>query len=197
MEEKELEDLYDKLYVYTDYLVKQKKWFRQGNSDTFLKGKEVHDYVSEAIEKYLTNPEKYDSSTGRSLLNYLKLHVIRTLVGNDSRSPENKTTKDVFAISDDLDENESTYLDKVLPFLDAFFPDEIDYHSIMAHVENEVQGDQDVENIFMGLCLYDLKRRDIIKEFGMTEVQYNNGLRRLKTILKNTALQFNLKSKAS
>ena len=197
MEEKELEDLYDKLYVYTDYLVKQKKWFRKGNSDTFLKGKEVHDYVSEAIEKYLTNPEKYDSSTGRSLLNYLKLHVIRTLVGNDARSPENKTSKDVFAVQEDLDDNESTYLDKVLPFLDAFFPDEIDYHSIMEHVENEIQGDKDVENMFMGLCLYDLKRRDIIKEFSMTEGQYDNGLRRLKTILKNTAQQFNLKSKAS
>ena len=72
-----------------------------------------------------------------------------------------------------------------------------DWGAALEHASKKLQGDKDVENIFMGLCLYDLKRRDIIKEFSMTEGQYDNGLRRLKTILKNTAQQFNLKSKAS
>lgn len=197
MDQKVLEELYEELYIYTDYLIKQKKWFRRG-SDSFLKGKQVHDYVSDAIERYLNEPEKYDESKGRSLLNYLKLHVIRNLVRNDSNSSENQSTLDVFAhsSSDNGEDSESSYLDSVLPFLDAFFPDEIDYNDIMSYVEGQVEEDKDIENIFLGLCVYDLKRREIIKEFDMSEGQYNNGLRRLKTILKNTATEFNLKSKA-
>src|ERR1700744_6202794 len=91
MEAIKWEDIYVQLYAYTDHLLKAYSWFRK-DADSYLKGKQVHDYINDAIEKYLLEPEKYDPSSGRSLVTYLKWHIIRTSVGNDVRSQENKTS---------------------------------------------------------------------------------------------------------
>lgn len=194
MTELEFEEIYDKVYAYTDYLIKNKKWFRKGKSDSFLKGKEVHDYVMEAIEKYMRAPEKYDSSSGRSLINYLKIHIIQTLVGNDARSPENKTTADVFSILGNEEiEDPSTLIDSILPHLDQYYDDEIDYSAIMTEIEHEVTADPDAEKVFLGLSVFDMKRREIIKEFDMSETEYNNAVRRLDTIKNRVAKKYDLK----
>ncbi len=94
--QKEWADLYLQLYAYTDNLLKSYKWFRCGVKDTYLKGKEPKDYVMEAVTRFLEHPEKYDPEK-RSLLGYLKKHIIRTMAGNDARSEENRVSDDRLA----------------------------------------------------------------------------------------------------
>lgn len=186
-------ELYLQLYAFTDDFLKTRTFFRGAGSSSFLAGKEVHDYVMDGIEKYLRNPEKFNPSSGRSLLNYIRLHIIRTLIGNDLRSAENRLSKDLFAFVDSDEEKDVDYVETMLPHVEAYFDEEMDYEKIMAYVEEAIKGDKTVEEIFLGITGYGLKRREIINEFGMAETEYNNGIRRLQTILKNTAFQFKLK----
>lgn len=193
MEILDWDDIYVQLYTYTDHLLKAKKWFRKDGSDSYLKGKQVHDYISEAIEKHLRRPEKYDNTSNRSLVNYLKLHIILTLVGNDARSPENYKTDDIFSatMKDNEEEDTQFNLDVFLPFAGAFFDQEIDYQEIISHVKSELSTDEICNKIFEGICNR-LKRRESIEEHFLTEKQFDNGMKRLNTILEKTAVKYDL-----
>lgn len=189
------DEIYVQLYAYTHSLLKTKTWFRGKKADSFGKGKQVGDYVSEAIEKYLTHPEKYNPELDRSLVNYIKLHIIRTLVGNDAKSKENKLNKDVYGISSDKkesDDNAGTYLDSVLPFAEALFDQEVDYNEIMNTIEKNVGDDEEAGNIFLGK-ISGMKRREIMQDFGMSGGEYDNGMRRLQTIFNGVIKDYELK----
>lgn len=193
MEDPDWEDIILKLHSYTIGLIKGKTWFRGKDPGSYLKGKEVDDYVYEAIGRYLEKPEKFDPEKG-TLVDFLKFSVIRSLIANDLRSDENKTTKDVFGIADGLDDEDSAsnYLESVLPYVEAFFDQQVDYDNVIASIADNVQGENDVEQIFVSIYGYGMKRREVIKEFGMSEETYDNAFRRLKTIIKNTVKKFDL-----
>lgn len=181
------------LNAFTRSLIKHKPWFRGGSTDTFLKGKEVKDYVYEAIGRYLKNPEKYHPSRG-NLIDYLKYNILRTLVGNDLRSEENKVSVDVFKYSneDGLNDEGTPYFDSLLPCIEPLFADDIDFITIKEFIEKEISGETVLEEIFLGLYTMGMKRREIIKEFGMSDKEYNNGNRRLETILNRASSHFNV-----
>lgn len=182
------------LQAYARWLVKGKGWFRGEDTTTFLKGQEIDDYVFGAIEKYLRHPEKHDPAKG-SLVDYLRYNLIRTMVSNNLKSAENRTSQDVFALDEGSDGEESTsYLDAILPHAQVFFDQELDYDEVMRHIESELKSDKIVESIFLGINGYGLKRREIIKEFELTEKEYDNGMRRLTTILNNVAKKFDIKA---
>lgn len=183
------EEIILRLVAFTRSLAKGKPWFRGGKTDSFLMGKEAEDYAFAAIEKYLKEPEKFDASKGE-LVDYLQYNLVRSLVGNDLRKKENLLSKDVFAHSDDDDEENGIYLDRILPHVEALFPDDIDYNAIKEYIEKEIQGDDDAENIFLGLYSFGLKPREVMQEFNMAAPEYNNGMRRLKTVLARTTLHF-------
>lgn len=188
------EEIYLSLYAYTYKLVKGHRWFRGKKTASYVAGNTVEDYVYEAIGRYLENPEKYDPASG-TLLNYLKLNLIRSLVSNDVRSAENKVTSNVFAIADEKGEegeDSGSYLDSVLPYAEAFFDEQVDYESIMKEIEREIAGKPILENIYLGVRSYGMERREVIKEFRMTESDYDNGIRRLTTILNNIAKKYNV-----
>lgn len=187
------EDMLPKLLAFTNHLLRSMRWIRGKNSDTFLKGKEVKDYVFEAIEKYLANPEKFKPEKNRSLENYIKLHVIRRLVWNDVNSEENKTSKQIISQPDE--DGVNTFED-IFPAIEATFDQQIDYEEVMAYIGKQVNGDSIVENIFMGICHFGMKRREIITELEMGDKEYNNGIRRLNTVLQTAATIFHLKARA-
>ena len=155
-------------------------------------GKEVEDYVFAAIGRYLEQPDKFDPQKGE-LLEYLKYNLVRSFIANDLRKKENNQTDDIFAEDNDEDDEEgsSSYSERVLPYTAALFPDDIDYNAIKEYIEKEVQGDADAENIFLGIYTYGMKRRDVIEEFTMTAVAFDNGMRRLNTVINRAAVQFN------
>jgi len=174
-------------------MLKSKNWFRGKNTTVYLKGKEVHDYVSEAIERFLKNPSQYDEKKS-SLLKYFEYYIIRSLISNDIRSSENRSTQDVFLVPSQKDENnDSNYWDYVLPYIDMFFDQQLDYDLIMTQIETEIKDDKIVEEIFLGVCCDGLHRREVIAEFGMSENDFDNGIRRLGTILNRIANKYKLK----
>jgi DNA-directed RNA polymerase specialized sigma24 family protein len=187
------EEVLLRLTAFTDSLVSRLTWFRGKKVESFLKGKQVEDYVQEAILRYLNNPEKYDSAKG-TLVDYLCLNIIRSLVSNDVNSSENKTTKLLSSFQVlSRDGVTLTYEDALLPHVEALFDEAIDHNALLSKIETNVKGDVVVENIFLGICLGN-KRREVIKEFGMSEKEFDNGMRRLKTILSNSAQEIGLQN---
>jgi hypothetical protein len=187
----EWEKIYLQLYAYADQLLKAHRWFRGKNTDSYLEGRQPHDYVMDAIEKYLNEPEKYDPSHNRSLVNYLKLHLIRSAVGNDSKKVENIVSSNIFNKQESENEDD-VFLDAMLPCFNDYFDQQIDLTNILNDVFNSIKEDTLVLKIFEGCCRNRLKRREVIEEYKMTEAEYDNGFKRLRTILKNTAKKFEL-----
>lgn len=190
--DEEWEDIIVRLTAFTRSWVRGKPWFRGEKTTTFLMGKEIEDYVFAAIGKYLEHPEKFDPNQG-GLLEYLKYNLVRSFIANDLRKKENKQTDDIFAEDNDDEDEESasSYSERMLPYTDALFPDDIDYNFIKEYIEKEVQGDADAENIFLGIYSYAMKRREVIEEFTMTAVAYDNAMRRLITVINRAAAHFN------
>jgi len=185
------EDIYVQLYAYTDQLLKAYSWFRKGKTDSYLKGKQVHDYVAEAIEKYLRAPEKYDPSSGRSLVTYLKWHIIRSSVGNDVRSPENVTSSTLLSADDSVDDDDHfCNIEAFLPFVAASFDQQADYKKILTDIEHELQDDEMAKLIFEEVRCNGMDRRDVIKKHEVTDKDFDNGMKRMKTILKKIAKRY-------
>jgi hypothetical protein len=162
----------DALQTYTRQLAQGKQWFRGKQTEVYLKGKEINDYVYEAIGRLLQHPEKFDAAKG-SLIEYLQLNLIRGLVANDIRNAENKTSAEVFGKADQLAEAN-------------------DYDQVMKFLEEKVKDDPDVEKLFYGFSL-GMKRESILEEFNMSERDYMNAYRRYKTVKKQAITQFDLK----
>ena len=190
--DEEWEDIIVRLTAFTRSWTRGKPWFRGEKTTSFLMGKEIEDYVFTAIGRYLEHPEKFDPNQGE-LLEYLKYNLVRSFVANDLRKKENNQTDDIFAedSNDNDEESASSYSEKILPYTDALFPDDIDYNSIKEYIEKEVQGDADAENIFLGIYSYGMKRREVIEEFTMTAIAYDNAMRRLTTVINRAAAHFN------
>jgi hypothetical protein len=187
------EEIILRLQTFTRSLANGKGWFRGEETTIYLRGKEIDDYVFDTIEIYLRNPEKFDSTKG-SLIKYLCYSIIRNLVRNDLVSAENRTTSDVFAYQNESEneDDSASYLDSILPHAEVFFDQEIDFNEVMSYIEAETKGDSIVENIFLGISGYGLKRAKIIKEFSMTPVEYDNGMRRLITIRNAAAKEYGI-----
>jgi hypothetical protein len=183
------------LYAFTDNLLRKKYWFRKATDGSFIKGKEVHDYVADGLERYLSEPEKYDASKG-SLADYIKFNIIRGMVSNDVTSAENETSVDLFTGEQENEESYSTYIEALLPFAAALIDEQMDYDLVVEYMEREAKGDSIVEEILLGLEM-GLKRREIIEETGMSAQVYDNGMKRLNTIFKKTVSQFNLENSHS
>jgi DNA-directed RNA polymerase specialized sigma24 family protein len=188
------EEIILRLTAFTCSWTNGRAWFRGGGTSDFLAGKKVEDYVYEAITRFLEAPEKYNSAKG-DLLKYLKYQIVRTLVGNDLRKLENKKTDDIFAYDDTSCEEEDNipYSERVMPFTVALFPDDIDYQAIKVYIETEIQGDKDAENVFLGVYISGMKRREVMEELDMSASAFDNGMRRLNTVLRRAALHFSEK----
>jgi hypothetical protein len=184
------EDLLPKLLAYASYTINGLTWFRSKELNSYLKGKQLEDYVYEAINEILLNPAKFDPTKGMSFETYLKKYVLRHLIFNDNNSKEQKSTRDFIL----KNEEEGTLSETLLPYIEATFDEQIDFDEVMRFITERVGEDKIVEEIFMGVS-ENMKRREIIAEFGMNPSEYNNGIRRLDTILKTAAAIFNLKTK--
>lgn len=152
----------------------------------------MSDYASDTILKYLEEPDKYDPSKG-SLINYLCLSLLRNEINADVNSKENQTTRDLYlkVLQHDADDHSTAYFDRLLPFTEALFDDDIDYGTIMADIDKAVAIDPVCSDIYTGQCM-GMKRGEIMTEFGLSSQEYVNGYRRLKTILNNVASKYGI-----
>lgn len=184
------------LQAFARSFTRDKPWFRGWRTGTFLKGKTVDDYVYDAILRLLENPDGFDQEKG-TLIHYLEYYLLRSLISNDLALKENETTRDVYCriLDRDAEDHSTAYYDRLLPFTEALFDDEIDYTVILAEIETAVKKDKTCEEIFLGLSA-GLKRAEIIEEFKMSPKDYDNGNKRLKTILRDIAQEYDIQKPA-
>ncbi len=149
----------------------------------------------EAITWHLENPEKYDPSRG-TFIKYLKYNILRRMIHNDATSKENRKTRDVFGEKIKDGNDPSDHYDSILPSIEEYFEDNIDYDTIMKAVEKKCENDDIAYKIFYEVCLCGGKRREVCREQKMAEKEYDNGIRRLNTILEEIAIQFQLKTQS-
>ena len=185
--------LYLNLYAYADQLLKLKSWFRGKGTDSYHQGKQPHDYVQDAIFKYLSEPEKFDPSL-RSLEGYLKKHIIRQAIGNDSKTVENRVSSDIFKNQYEESGTGNDLLDDILPFQHALFDKQMDIAQIMHYMSEKIKENPLLVKLFHGHCRDLLQRREVIREYHLSETEYDNGIRRLNTILKACAAKFCLEA---
>lgn len=188
------EELLPKLLAYTHRLLNSLDWFRGKRTDTFLKGKKLEDYVYEAIGEYLANPEKFKPEKNDSLEKFLCFSIIRRLVWNDIQSKENTTTRHIVILQDESEDEVHT-MEDLFPYIEATFDQQMDYDRVVEYIEEQIKDDKILENIYIGRCHFGLKRGEIITEFELGTKDYDNGVRRLNTILQTAATIFQIKAK--
>lgn len=191
MESINWDKIYLQLYAYADQLLKAHTWFRGKKTDSYLEGRQAHDYVMDAIEKHLKGPEKYDPQK-RSLANYLKLHILRTAIGNDSKKTENKISSNVFANARTDDDDDNDFLDAILPYTKGLFDQQMDLQMIMDDIGNLIQSDPIVFKIFEGRCRENMERIKVMENYNLSNTEFDNGMKRLKTILRRIAKKYSI-----
>ena len=142
--------LYLNLYVYADQLLKFKRWFRGKGTDSYHQGKQAHDYVQDAIEKYLLEPEKFNPNL-RSLEGYLKKHLILQAITNDSNLLENRISSDIFKNHHTDNNGDDKFLDYLLPYENTLFDGQMDLDQIMDHMSEQIKEDQLLVKLFEGV----------------------------------------------
>jgi len=171
--------IYRKLYAFTLYLLKGYNWFRRTGDDVVVQGKEADDYVMEAITRFLEAPEKFDENK-RSLIGYLKNHILRNLVRRDGLGAENLSTMDVGAHSEGRDEEDGyRQFEELIPGISAHFDDEVDFRHIIADLCQEIAHDPEASLIFESICDHGKCRREVIAEQNWTDAIYDNAMKRL------------------
>ncbi len=187
------EDVLLRLHAFTRSWVTSKYWPRGPGTTVFHAGKNIDDYVYEAIGRFLKEPHKFNARKGE-LVDYLSWNIVRSLVGKDVRLEENKTNTDVVTFIDDSEDTEqvsTNYIDRIFPIAEGYFGQQIDHDKILAYIENKIQGNTILEEIFLGR--YDgMKRREIIEQCQMSGPEYDNGIKRLTTILNKVREELNL-----
>jgi hypothetical protein len=192
----DLEEVYGQLYLYIRSTINSFDWYIKLDGESTIKGKQIHDYVMDAIEYHLRNPSKFDASRG-DLMKYLQYSVIRNLMRPDARGAENRKSRDLLAEQLRLEDDNETYVESIYPLIENTLTDELDLGSILAEMEKEVEGDSELENIFLGICVYSMSREEIMDEFNLSDKDYLNAYRRLGTVRKRVQKKFHMKKKES
>jgi len=64
---------------------------------------------------------------------------------------------------------------------------------ILNDIQDEIQADEIVKTIFEAHCQNGLLRREILIEYNMDSKVFDNGMKRLRTVLKKTAKKYDLR----
>lgn len=139
----------------------------------------AYDFAVDAITKYLNEPEKFDISRNPDLIKYLKYYILRQLISNAKKKAANVNE---VVQSDDYDlEFDSESIDDL--FAEEFELDEaIDVASVVVKIEQELEEDEELYEIFIGRYYHESKRAEICKDLKISTDEYDNRIRRLRRL---------------
>jgi hypothetical protein len=183
-DDKGWEEIIVKLYAYAEDQINQYSWYRKKHA--LPAGYQAKDFVQEAVLTYIEQPVLYNPSKGK-FLSFLKFYILRRLVYNLTTRAENRENRDIFRL-DSVDGDGVQQYENYLPLELLTVEDEIDFEKINDMVIEQIDGDKDLEKIFEGVYINNLKRSDVCTEYGLTTQQYDNGIKRLGTIFKTVKL---------
>jgi hypothetical protein len=151
-------------------------------------GKSFTDYVHDALEKHLTGKDNFNPE--KSPLEYhLKYHIIRQAMYNDLPTHVKKIRKDLRApLQESNLSNKPVKIPEPssTPLISAVVG--YDEPLILGEIEKTIKGDDIVERIYLAVCedSFELSdRREICQKYAISENQFDNGRRRLRTAVEN------------
>lgn len=194
LEKPENEKLLANLYAYSRGL-----YNRFYNTEVNHEGKSFKDYVHDAIEKHLRGKDKFDASRG-TLNFHLKMNVIRRDIVNDlplevrkayqKRKEATPEEEEMIHIIQEV----QAYIDpEDLPSVD-FALESFDNARIFKAIEDEINDDV-VERIYLAVVQdkYQFnEREEICTEYDMSTADFDNGKRRLLTIVRRVFKKFDI-----
>jgi hypothetical protein len=174
--------------------------FRQYHKkETNERGKSIHDYVSEAIEKHINGKDKFDES--RSSLDYysllehhLKKNIIRRLISNDllphTKRQYAQKKKEVVVETNLIPVPPKPKPRSTEPSGLGNYDTEI----LFDEISKRASGDHVVEQIILAIWLggFELSNRlAICNEYNITQAEFDKGKRRFMTILGHVFKKLN------
>ena len=183
--------LFRSLYAYSSVLFRR-IYKREVNE----RGKSFTDYVNDAIEKHIKGEDNFDPT--RSTLDFhLKKNVIRQAIYNDRPAyvkKQLKKTDEEWGLGSNI---MPSYPVSSEGTVEADVPEimELDQKIVFDEIAIAVTGDNVLENFYLAICEGDFSlvdRAEICAEFKMSESDFDNGKRRMKTILKNVFTKYNI-----
>jgi hypothetical protein len=149
-------------------------------------GKEPHDYASEAITRFLEEPEKFDR-TKRTLLGYLTNHFLRYLISDDFKN--RKRDKKIMGHHDFQDRHElieTSYLIRI------YLDEKIDYDFIVPQIISSLQSNEMDLKVYNSRYLEWDKIDDICKNFGIARDEVYKSIKRIERVLYKVVKKNNL-----
>lgn len=141
----------------------------------------AYDFSIDAITKYLYEPEKFDPSRNPDLIRYLKYYILKQLIFNAKKKAANVNE---VAPEEENPEYESTSVDDL--FAEGHELDSsIDTALIVAKIEEAIENDDDLYEIFIGRYHNESKRSEICKDLKISTDEYDNRIRRLRRLSQN------------
>lgn len=140
----------------------------------------AYDFSIDAITKYLSEPEKFDPSRNPDLIRYLKYYILRQLISNAKKKAAN--VNEVATEEEDY-EFDSDCVDDL--FTEEYeLDDSIDTASVVAKIEEAIENDDELYEIFIGRYHHESKRSEICQDLKISTDEYDNRIRRLRRLSK-------------
>lgn len=136
-----------------------------------------YDFSMEAIKKHLEDPNVFNPKKNNDLVNFLKYYILKRLISNSKKLGTNKNEL--------LYDNDSTIHRQVLNHqtneIDIY--SDIDYKLVTSQIEVKLRSKPLLLDVFKLRILEDSKRSEVCKDLNISLSEYNNRIRRLKTII--------------
>lgn len=171
------------LVILLAYAHKQIRLYNWATGTTDTKRK-ADDFVMATVEKYLSNPEKFDSERSNSkdsFINYLKFNILRRLIYNAANAPRNKNA----LTREQVDKKFLTMIANSQNITTI-----IDFDTIAKDVKKQLITDKYLVDIFEGLCS-GYERKDLCELLDLTPNDYDNHVRRLRRVVEKTLKKHN------
>lgn len=178
-------EIINRLRAFAEDQISIYSWFRGENA--LPQGYTADDFTQEAILRHCENPSKYDPGRGEFLA-FLKYYILKRLVYNLSMLTENALTTDIYRMFSEEEEEDTVSYEDYLPTAILDIDGQIDHDKYLNLIIEKIDGETLLETIFEAIFINNLKRREICKQYHMTEQDYDNAVRRLNTIIKTVKL---------
>lgn len=188
LEQEELKKLLRNLYAYS-----RGYYSKLYQVDPNWKGKGFKDYVHDALEKYLGGNDNFDSKRG-PLEYHLKYHLIKQAITNDlppdvrkAYAEYRKKTQDELEMGQQKTSVDPAHIDPDELSIVSLVVNNMDSEDLLKQIESEINGDTAMEQIYLAV-VYDKyefsERAEICRDFDLSLNDFDNGKRRLMTILR-------------
>jgi DNA-directed RNA polymerase specialized sigma24 family protein len=143
------------------------------------KEEHAYDFTMETITKYLANQEGFDPNRNPDLIRYLKYNILRQLIHNSKNSAAH--SQEMYSIDESCDGEtiENTIASELV------LNEKLDTATIIEKIEEAIQDQEDLYEIFIGRYYHESKRAEICKDLMIPTSEYDNRIRRLRRVTKS------------